>query len=224
MEEQRIQVQALLNELREGHCPQTPNESMESSTDKSLNLLNYLDFPKLRRARAKLAVKSKDPKLDATFRWCITSMVGTLNLYLDPELQYTWQEASLVAAKSMGTGIKDGSKRARNIHTWIHNYLARDRLLTHCHGQHSKSILDHEDFAQDIQLHLMEIAKNGYICAQDVVDYVATPKIQEKLGSKSHTISVQTARRWLKWLNWRYGKKPNGMYVDGHEREDVVQY
>ena len=47
MEEQRIQVQALLNELREGHCPQTPNESMESSTDKSLNLLNYLDFPKL---------------------------------------------------------------------------------------------------------------------------------------------------------------------------------
>ena len=70
----------------------------------------------------------------------------------------------------------------------------------------------------------MEIAKNGYICAQDVVDYVATPKIQEKLGSKSCTISVHTARRWLKWLNWWYDKKPNGMYVDGHEREDVVQY
>ena len=124
----------------------------------------------------------------------------------------------------MGTRIKDGSKRARNIRTWIHNYLARDRLLTHCHGQHSKSILDHEDFAQDIQLHLMEIAKNGYICAQDVVDYVTTLKIQEKLGSKSRTILVQTARRWLKQLNWWYGKKPNGMYVDGHEREDVVQY
>ena len=124
----------------------------------------------------------------------------------------------------MGTGIKDGSKRARNICTWIHNYLAQDRLPTHRHGQHSKSMLDHEDFPQDIQLHLMEIAKNGYICAQDVVDYVATLKIQEKLGSKSHTISVQTARRWLKQLNWQYGKKPNGMYVDGHEREDVVQY
>ena len=151
-------------------------------------------------------------------------MVGTLNLYLDPELQYTWWEASLVAAKSMGTGIKNGSKQARNIHTWIHNYLAQDRLPTHHHGQHSKSILDHEDFAQDIQLHLMVIAKNSYIHAQDVVDYVTTLKIQEKLGSKSHTILVQTAQRWLKQLNWQYGKKPNGMYVDGHEREDVVQY
>lgn len=70
----------------------------------------------------------------------------------------------------------------------------------------------------------MEIAKNGYICAQDVIHYVATPKIQEKLSSKSHMISVQTTQRWLKWLNWQYDKKQNGMYVNGHEREDVVQY
>ena len=135
-EDQCIQVQALLNELREGHCPQMGNESMESSTDWSLNLLNYLNFPKLWRAHAKLAVKSKDPKLDVTFCCCITSMVGTLNLYLDPKLQYTWQEASLVVTKSMGTRIKNGSKQARNICTWIHNYLAQDRLPTHQHRQH----------------------------------------------------------------------------------------
>jgi hypothetical protein len=47
------------------------------------------------------------------------------------------------------------------------------------------SILDHEDFTQDIQLHLMEMAKNGYICTQDVVDYVAMPVMQHKLGSKA---------------------------------------
>jgi hypothetical protein len=35
---------------------------------------------------------------------------------------------------------------------------------------------------------------------------------------------VRTARRWLKKLDWRYGRKKNGMYIDGHEREDVVQY
>lgn len=25
-------------------------------------------------------------------------------------------------------------------------------------------------------------------------------------------------------LDWRYGKKKKGMYIDGHEQEDVVQY
>ena len=70
----------------------------------------------------------------------------------------------------------------------------------------------------------MEIAKNGYICAEDVVDYVASPQIQVKLGSKARGISIRTARRWLKKLNWQYGCKRNRMYIDGHEREDVIQY
>jgi hypothetical protein len=174
--------------------------------------------------RARLAVKAKDPKLDVTFRARITAMVGTLNLYLDPELSYTWREASLIAAKSQGVGIRNGSKRARNIRTWIHRYLVHSKLPLHRHGQHQSSILDDEDFSQDIQLHLMEMAKNGYIRAEDVVDYVASPQIQAKLGSKARGISIRTARCWLKKLDWRYGRKRNGMYVDGHEREDVVQY
>ena len=70
----------------------------------------------------------------------------------------------------------------------------------------------------------MEMSKKGYIRAQDVVDYVATPAMQEKLGSKARGISNQTAWRWLKKLDWRYWKKKNGMYIDGHEREDVVEY
>ena len=98
------------------------------------------------------------------------------------------------------------------------------KLPLHKHGQRQSSILDDEDFAQDIQLHLMEMAKNGYIRTEDVVDYIASPQIPAKLGSKARGISVRTARRWLKKLDWRYGRKRNGMYMDGHEREDVVQY
>ena len=70
----------------------------------------------------------------------------------------------------------------------------------------------------------MEMAKNGYIRAEDVVDYVTSPQIQAKLGSKAHGISIRMARHWLKKLDWRYGHKQNGMYINGHEREDVVQY
>ena len=70
----------------------------------------------------------------------------------------------------------------------------------------------------------MEIAKNGYIRAEDVVDYIASPQIQAKLGSIARGISIRTAHCWLKKLNWQYGCKQNRMYVDGHEREDIVQY
>ena len=28
----------------------------------------------------------------------------------------------------------------------------------------------------------------------------------------------------MRKLDWRYGRKKNGMYIDGHEHEDVVQY
>jgi len=28
----------------------------------------------------------------------------------------------------------------------------------------------------------------------------------------------------VEWLDWRYGCKQNGIYVDGHEWEDVVTY
>ena len=144
-------------------------------------------------------------------------MVETLNLYMDDELSYTWRQASLIAAKSMGLGVTNGSKQAHNICTWIHQFLAMKKLPTHKCGQYHPSILNDEDFTQDIQLHLMEMAKNGYIQAQDVVDYVVTLQMQEKLGSKARRISLWMAQRWLKKLDWWYGQKKNGMYIDGHE-------
>ncbi len=44
------------------------------------------------------------------------------------------------------------------------------------------------------------------------------------MGTRKTTISVHTARRWLKANQWRYGQARKGEYIDGHEREDVVEY
>ena len=98
-------------------------------------------------------------------------MVGTLNLYLDPELSYMWQEASLVVSKSQGHGIN----HARNIHTWIHQFLSQGKLPFHQYSQLWMSILEDEDFLQAIQLHLQAIAKDGYIWAQDIIEFVSQP-------------------------------------------------
>ncbi|CAA7267960.1 unnamed protein product [Cyclocybe aegerita] len=104
------------------------------------------------------------------------------------------------------------------------DFLKSGKLPLHRYGSYNSSILDDEDFAQDIQLHLTGKAKDGYIWAQDIVDYIATKDVQEQLGVKARGITVRTARHWLKKLNWRYTRKRNGMYIDGHEREDVVAY
>jgi len=76
-------------------------------------------------------------------------------------------------------------------------------------------------------LHLQGIAKDGYIRAQDIVNFIATPEMQAKLeqgGVRKLLISLWTAQQWLHQMGWRYGKKKNGMYIDGHKREDVVKY
>jgi hypothetical protein len=53
------------------------------------------------------------------------------------------------------------------------------------YGRLNTSILDDEDLAQQIHLHLIEITKDGYVQAQDVVDVMSTPEMKHYLGAKS---------------------------------------
>jgi len=96
-------IAEMLKDLKAGKMPH--NNSPETSTDQALNQLNYKNLPTLQRALAKLKVKSKDKKIDVTFHTCIMAMVGALNLYLYPEMLYTWRQASIVVAKVQGRGV-----------------------------------------------------------------------------------------------------------------------
>ncbi|KAJ6599865.1 hypothetical protein DFH09DRAFT_1303227 [Mycena vulgaris] len=151
-------------------------------------------------------------------------MMGALNLYLDAELSYSWREASMIVSKSQG----HSSYRARSIRSWIHAFLTSKKLPLHRYGQYHSSILSEKDFADSIKLYLQSLsAKDGHFTAQNLVDYVASPEMQTKLdeaGLRKRSITTQTARRWLKQLDWCYGHRRNGMYIDGHERDDVVAY
>jgi hypothetical protein len=147
-------------------------------------------------------------------------MVGTLNLYLDPELSFSWHKASLLTARASGMG----DRHARTVHSWIHRFLTSGKLPVHQYGQRTSSVLEDEDMSQVIQLHMQSILKEGYIRPQDVVDYVATPMMQQLLGGKKTKISVCTAQGWLCKLDWQFSRIRNGMYIDGHECDDVVAY
>jgi hypothetical protein len=88
-------------------------------------------------------------------------------------------------------------------------------------------VLEDNDVLQEIQEELAEKAKGGIIKAEDVCEIVVSEKIQTlfaRLGVHKPGISKTTAQRWLAKLKWRYSKKKNGMYIDGHERDNVVAY
>lgn len=44
------------------------------------------------------------------------------------------------------------------------------------------------------------------------------------VAAEKQSISVRTARQWLKGLDCQFSLGKNGMYVNGDEREDVVEY
>ncbi|KIJ41851.1 hypothetical protein M422DRAFT_255176 [Sphaerobolus stellatus SS14] len=194
-----------------GHSvePSTPNEklhellqtvgdySLETATDATFALLTCQDFPALQQAKTKLSVKSKDMKIDVFFCARINAMIGTLDLYLDSTLSYGWKEASMLAAKASGHGVYC----ARCIRRWIHQFLTSGKLLLHRYG-HSHSVLEDEDLSQAIQLHLQERAKDGYIRAEDIVDFLSSPEMQEQFSHKKINITIRTARNWLHTLEW----------------------
>jgi hypothetical protein len=210
-------IQVLLEDLRRGRAPL--DGSPPAPVDSALNLLR--DRAVLSRAREKL--QSQDKELDVIFQARISAMVGVLNLFLDPGLSFTWREASMIVAKAQG----HGPTRARSIRAWILDFVREGTLPLHSYGYARQTVLEDDEVLQEIQGELSERAKGGVIKAEDVCEIVASEKVQNlftRLGVHKPGISKTTAHRWLAKLNWRYSIKKNGMYIDGHERDDVVAY
>ncbi|TFK18327.1 hypothetical protein FA15DRAFT_579541, partial [Coprinopsis marcescibilis] len=63
--------------------------------------------------------------------------------------------------------------------------------------------------------------KGKYKCAADVVEFTKQAHVQGTWDIRP--IHLSTAKRWLKVLGFRFVKKHRGLYVDGHERDDVVE-
>ena len=105
--------------------------------------------------------------------------------------------------------------------------MRKGTLPVHRLGQARWTVLRDEDIASEIKTRMVEKAKEGFLKAEDLVDLIASPEMQKTFSEKGickPSISKTTATRWLQKLDWRYQRVRSGMYVDGHEREDVVAY
>jgi hypothetical protein len=64
----------------------------------------------------------------------------------------------------------------------------------------------------------------GQHWARKLVQYTLTDAVGAQLSGVSRTIRARTARRWLHRMGFEYKNVKKGVFIDGHEREDVVEY
>ncbi|KAF9506364.1 hypothetical protein BS47DRAFT_1374139 [Hydnum rufescens UP504] len=129
-----------------------------------------------------------------------------------------WTQSSLIAAKAAGKG----PWLACRVREWTRAFIMdRNALPSNIYGQWRVSALADEDLASEIHLHLQ--SKGKFIAAIDVICYLDTPEVKSRFGL-TKTISLRTAQQWMKVMQYRWQKQPQGQYVDGHERVDVIAY
>lgn len=89
-------------------------------------------------------------------------------------------------------------------------------------GAWAKSKLEtRPELKEELTAHLVGIGK--YVQARDIVDFLNRPDVQTK-HNIGESIHISTAQRWMHALKFRWVKSHKGLYVDGHERDDVVRY
>lgn len=184
--------------------------------------LDYQNLPALHCAKARLVVLVKKPsKLGVVLQAQLLAMLSTLNLFMDEDLGLSWQKASIVAAHAQGF---TGEKQARNVCVWLHDFIHSNctKLPIPAYRGNTDSLLAAKDFANNLQLYLLKKRQERPITAQDVVKYCLLEDVQIKHSPVK--ITERISQNWLYQMKWQYGKTPWGMYINRHEREDVVRY
>ena len=120
LEDSQHILNSALDELHHGHIP--TDLGPLATVDKALDVWN--DWDRLQRASVTLSAMSRNTNFDAVLRAHLTGMVGVLNIYLDPDLQYTWRKASVMVSKVEGKGVN----HARMLRQWILKFIQSEEV------------------------------------------------------------------------------------------------
>jgi hypothetical protein len=169
--------------------------------------------------KRKSGVGHKISKLNPLALKDLSSILELFRTYTSPENpDITWRKASLSVSIAKG----HGKGHAETLRAWGRAYLADPTFIPRTsYGQSQEPLIEYDEFRIDLQEYLHSIGK--YITAISVVQYTAQLDIQAMWGL-TKLISKATAQRWLKNLDYRWRREWKGLYLDGHERPDVVEY
>jgi len=131
-------------------------------------------------------------------------------------------EAAEIASECLPGGA---SRTARCILNWTNVFLATGRLPVSNQGKHQKSVslLSDEDVSIRIRDWLIETSK-VHRTPEKLAKWVNHSLLLEMTGTCMSNVSVCSVRRWMNTLGYKYGIWKKGVFIDGHERADVVEY
>ena len=163
----------------------------------------------------------KDPELDSFFKARLEGMKQFMWTYINPKSGATGQWAA--ASLQMANNLEKGPSHTKKLRNWTRAFIAdRENLPVNPYGAWNESMIDKDpEIAQSIHAHLQSRGK--FVKAMDLVNFLDTPEMRERSGLKKR-INISTAQQWMKKLDYQWTYDPKGQYVDGHEREDVVEY
>jgi hypothetical protein len=119
----------------------------------------------------------------------------------------------------------DGKTLARRIRAFFCHYQTfRGLPAETCGGKRNgRSYLDNKDVFQACQAWLTS-QELGTVTPDNFRIAVNTEILPRLLISTSKRISRTTTYDWLRRLGFYKSESKKGVYIDGHKREDVIQY
>ncbi|KIJ43225.1 hypothetical protein M422DRAFT_253429 [Sphaerobolus stellatus SS14] len=141
---------------------------------------------------------------------------------MHPKIKNPILRASAVVAQSIGKGPYF-ARKIRQLHKYIQEFRTLPPVNSGKHHAHP-SLLNNESINTAVRRYLTVIADGEItpLCLMKQVNEVIIPGLGLDLGGQK--ISERCARRWLFKLGYELCEAKKGMYVDGHEHPDVVEY
>ena len=140
--------------------------------------------------------------------------------------QFKYMKTRAAEEVSRCLGISD-----RTVRSWRKIFLSNHRCFEERRGKYTRyDALDDEEY-KDMALEW--VRSNAYVKGKPnmtAADFCAwfnsdlLPKVLNNHPSAPSNISIRTARRWLHKLGFEQVSSKKGIYIDGHERADVVEY
>ena len=181
-----------------------PAPTLEQVEDAVRDLQDILKPPRTSTSRP-----YKDPSMDKKSRkrledmrtFCLNFIRLEKGKQASGSKKNCWTLASVETAQILGyakkNSTKPGTKKARELRKWVQAFIADREEIPICNWQASgRSLIDDEDFAQEINLHLQSL-KPEDVHAEAIVNFLDNPEILARLKRKK-TISIRTGQTWIK--------------------------
>jgi hypothetical protein len=166
--------------------------------------------------RRRSGVGHQKSKLNPLALKDLSSVLELFYTYTTKEV--TWREASFDISRAKG----HGKGHAETLRAWGRACLLDPAYIPRtAYGHSQNSLIDCDEFREELEDYLRAVGK--YVTAPCVFQFTAQPDVKAAWGL-TKPVSKTTAKNWMHNLDYRWRREPKGLYLDGHERLDVVEY